>query len=267
MGLEIPYYLVNAFTDGNLFLGNPAAVFIIENDIEYDTMQAISSDLNLPATVFYFPSKNNLIRWFAPYSEIPLCGHGSIALGQILFNEFGYTNKNVELTTNFNDSLTLQHGNGFIQLELPLLKCTPTPLPHQDKIESLLDMPIKHFFAGDRAVLVVENVEALVQLKPDFKVLNSFFPNGIGITAWRGNDRVDFVSRVFHEGVPDNEDPVTGSMHSAFTHVWHQLTEKTQFAALQASKRGGTLYTQLNANTVGISAKAKTVARGLYLLD
>lgn len=267
MAQEIPYYLINAFTDGKLFLGNPAAVFIIENEIESETMQYIASDLSLPATVFYFPSKNNLIRWFAPFSEIPLCGHGSIALGQVLFNEFGYTHKNIVLSTQLNDTLNLQQVNGFIQLELPLLACSAASLENKALIESIIGVPIKEYFTGSREVIVTEDAQALVHMQPDFNQLNKHFPKGVGITAWKGNDRVDIVSRVFHDGIPDNEDPVTGSMHSAFTHVWNQLTGKTQFAALQASKRGGMLYTQLNEKTVGISAKAKTAARGLYMLS
>lgn len=267
MAQELPFYLINAFTDGTLFLGNPAAVFIIEKELESAKMQAIASDLNLPATVFYFPSNNHLIRWFAPYSEIPLCGHGTLALGHVLFNEFGYSSKAIELTTHFDDKLSLQHNNGFIQVELPRLYCTLAELKNKAEIEQAFGITIKQYYTGDREVLIVDDVESIVQLKPNFTALNSYFPKGIGITAWRGNDRVDIVSRVFHEGVPDNEDPVTGSMHSAFTDVWHQVTEKTAFAALQASKRGGMLYTQLHEKTVNISAKAKTSARGLYLLD
>ena len=93
--------------------GNPAAVCLLEKDISDTTKQKIAAEMNLSETAFVIPSKlvpdaesGNIkvndtslksrrdlfqtmsrfsLRWFTPTSEVPLCGHATLASAVVLF--------------------------------------------------------------------------------------------------------------------------------------------------------------------------------------
>ena len=83
--MNIPIYYLDAFTD-KLFSGNPAAV--IFSDIQDSTlMQNIASENNLSETAFIREESGIYhIRWFAPFCEIDLCGHATLASAYVYFN-------------------------------------------------------------------------------------------------------------------------------------------------------------------------------------
>ena len=61
---------------------------------------------------------------------------------------------------------------------------------------------------------------------------------GVIVTA-PGDAGFDFVSRYFApaKGIP--EDPVTGAAHCMLAPYWSARTDRTDFRAFQASRRGG----------------------------
>ena len=94
--------------------GNPAAVCLLEKDIADTTKQKIAAEMNLSETAFVIPSKlasdvesgnkkvnddtslksrtdlfqtmsRFSLRWFTPTSEVPLCGHATLASAVVLF--------------------------------------------------------------------------------------------------------------------------------------------------------------------------------------
>ena len=93
--------------------GNPAAVCLLEKDIPDSTKQKIATEMNLSETAFVVPAKylsalniqdtaatqeGNIdgidifktmsrfsLRWFTPTSEVPLCGHATLAAAVVLF--------------------------------------------------------------------------------------------------------------------------------------------------------------------------------------
>jgi PhzF family phenazine biosynthesis protein len=75
---------VDAFTD-RAFSGNAAAVCVLEEPRSEDWMQRLAGETNLAATVFLLrQSQSYDIRWFTPCSELPLCGHGTLAAAHTL---------------------------------------------------------------------------------------------------------------------------------------------------------------------------------------
>lgn len=88
---------IAAFSDGNRG-GNPAGVWIGENLPDVPTMQRIAVEVGYSETVFAAPiSSGWRVRYFSPESEVPFCGHATIALGA---------------------ALALQHGDGTFALHL-----------------------------------------------------------------------------------------------------------------------------------------------------
>jgi PhzF family phenazine biosynthesis protein len=65
--------------------GNPAGVLIADKMPEVSDMQLIAADVGYSETVFAAPSASGWrARYFSPQSEVPFCGHATIALGAAL---------------------------------------------------------------------------------------------------------------------------------------------------------------------------------------
>ena len=83
--MRLPIYQVDAFTD-SLFGGNPAAVCPLEAWLPGKTMQAIAAENNLAETAFFVrEGRDYALRWFTPTVEVDLCGHATLAAGEIVF--------------------------------------------------------------------------------------------------------------------------------------------------------------------------------------
>jgi PhzF family phenazine biosynthesis protein len=75
---------IAAFSDG-VEGGNPAGVWIGEALPDTATMQDVAADVGFSETVFAAPAgKGWRVRYFSPESEVPFCGHATIALGAAL---------------------------------------------------------------------------------------------------------------------------------------------------------------------------------------
>ena len=75
---------IAAFTDGYTG-GNPAGVAIVETLPSAASMQRIAAEVGLSETVFAAPQLGRWrVHYFSPETEIPFCGHATIALGAAL---------------------------------------------------------------------------------------------------------------------------------------------------------------------------------------
>ena len=76
----------------------------------------------------------------------------------------------------------------------------------------------------------------------------------------------DIVSRVFVPYLGIDEDPVTGSAHAALAPYWAKRLGRTDFTALQASKRTGVLRCRLQDDRVLLGGRCQTVIVGQFQL-
>jgi PhzF family phenazine biosynthesis protein len=75
---------LSAFSDGERG-GNPAGVHISEQHPPVEQMRAIAAEVGYSETVFAQPAEGGWrARYFSPESEVPFCGHATIALGAAL---------------------------------------------------------------------------------------------------------------------------------------------------------------------------------------
>lgn len=75
---------IAAFSDGDIG-GNPAGVVIGENLPEANEMQRIAAEVGFSETAFAARQGEGWrVRYFSPESEVPFCGHATIALGAAL---------------------------------------------------------------------------------------------------------------------------------------------------------------------------------------
>jgi len=80
---------VAAFTE-NGSGGNPAGVVLADTLPERETMQRIAAEVGYSETAFAAPSGERWqTRYFSPESEVPFCGHATVALGAVLAEEKG----------------------------------------------------------------------------------------------------------------------------------------------------------------------------------
>src|SRR3954465_5724033 len=87
---QMSIFQVDAFAD-RPFTGNPAAVVPLEEWLDEETMQAIAEENNLSETAFTVPAgdadADYELRWFTPTGEVALCGHATLASGQVRMGE------------------------------------------------------------------------------------------------------------------------------------------------------------------------------------
>lgn len=81
---------ISAFSRGDTG-GNPAGVVLLDAPAEREDMARVAADVGYSETAFASPADNGAwrVRYFAPESEVPFCGHATIALGAALGEAFG----------------------------------------------------------------------------------------------------------------------------------------------------------------------------------
>lgn len=109
--------------------GNPAGVVIAEDLPDSSLMQSIAAEVGYSETVFAAPIENGWrVRYFSPESEVPFCGHATIALGAALAMRSG--DGVFELTLN-NTKITVEghHKEGLLtaSLQSPLTRSKQAP--------------------------------------------------------------------------------------------------------------------------------------------
>src|SRR6516225_6952005 len=82
--MRTPIFQVDAFTTRR-FAGNPAAVMPMLAFPSDAVMQAVAAENNLAETAFLVPeSRDYRLRWFTPVTEVPLCGHATLASAAVV---------------------------------------------------------------------------------------------------------------------------------------------------------------------------------------
>ena len=91
---------VDAFTD-EAFMGNPAAVCVLNGPAGSQWMQNLAREINLSATAFLVKEITGYgLRWFTAGAELELCGHGTLASAHILWEwNLVQENEDIEFST------------------------------------------------------------------------------------------------------------------------------------------------------------------------
>ncbi|MGB4131196.1 MAG: PhzF family phenazine biosynthesis protein, partial [Tepidanaerobacteraceae bacterium] len=112
-------YQVDAFTE-KPFQGNPAAVCVLDRQVEDAWMQNVAMEMNLSETAFLLSDGEGYnLRWFTPTSEVDLCGHATLASAHILW-ERGYLKKEQEAKFYTKSGLlSAKLNEDWIQLDFP----------------------------------------------------------------------------------------------------------------------------------------------------
>lgn len=260
----IPLFQIDAFTR-KLFAGNPAAVCLLEQEVDAGWMQSVGAEMNLSETAFVWRKEDGFgLRWFTPTVEVDLCGHATLASAHILWQEGWLV---ADETARFHSNsglLTAYQAEGRIVLDFPAIPAMPAEAP-AGMLQALGVADGQVLFNGVDYLVQLEDETALRLLQPDFTALKQVKTRGVMVTALSSKPEYDFVSRFFGPAAGINEDPVTGSAHCTLAPFWAERLGKTRLQAFQASARGGELLVELQADRVLIAGDALTVLRGELL--
>ncbi|SEA93500.1 PhzF family phenazine biosynthesis protein [Rubrimonas cliftonensis] len=217
--------------------GNPAGVVLAETLPDAATMQAVAAEVGYSETAFAAPAEDGWrVRYFSPETEIPFCGHATIALGAALAQAHGA------------GAFPLLLRNGRIEVEAGMrdgawravLRSPPTrsaPAPGLIVAEALdlfgydagaLDptLPPALAHAGaDHLIVALAAREALAAMAYDFSAGRDFMRRcGLTTVAFvhREAER-SFQARNAFAGGGVVEDPATGAAAAALAGMLRDL--------------------------------------------
>ena len=258
MTTALPIFQVDAFAEAS-FTGNPAAVMPLQEWLPDDLMQSIAAENNLAETAFTVPSEAEThdydLRWFTPTVEVNMCGHATLASAHILMH-----GKPVRFMTK-SGVLPVTREDDLLKLDMPAAAVEAADLP---ELLAALGVEGETFLSREgngNAIVLLEDEAAVLAVKPDFLALRKL-PYLVSVTAPGGDHAVS--SRVFAAYHGIDEDPVTGSAHTALVPFWAKRLGRTHFTALQASKRTGVLHCELRGDRVILGGHCVTVIEGHF---
>ncbi len=242
-------FQVDAFTTRR-FGGNPAAVMLMDSFLDDTVLQAIAAENNLAETAFLVPDSGNYrLRWFTPLTEVPLCGHATLASAAVVMERLEPGRSNVVFHS-ASGALTVNRADESYVMDFPVRPCELISTP-PGLVEALGVVPVEVFVNAFNYMALLKTGQALRELSPDMAALARMDRPGVIVTA-AGEGIYDFISRYFApaKGIP--EDPVTGAAHCMLAPYWAKRLGKTEFRAFQASRRGGEITCRVVGDRVEV---------------
>jgi PhzF family phenazine biosynthesis protein len=257
--MRLPIFQVDAFTSRR-FAGNPAAVMPMDRFLDDAMLQNIAAENNLAETAFLVPEGGDCrLRWFTPTTEVPLCGHATLASAAVIMEHLEPGRRQVIFHT-ASGTLTVNRTDAGYVMDFPTRPSQPTAMPRG--LSEALGVGHVEVVADDFNYLVLlESARVVRKLAPDIAAIARMDRGGVIVTA-PGDEGYDFVSRYFApaKGIP--EDPVTGGAHCALTPYWAKRLSRTVFRAFQASQRGGEIICRLVGNRVELEGSCAFYLEG-----
>jgi PhzF family phenazine biosynthesis protein len=244
--MRAPIFQVDAFTSRR-FAGNPAAVIPLPSFLPDATLQAIAQENNLAETAYLVRSGDDYqLRWFTPGTEVPLCGHATLASAAVVMERLEPTRRHVVFHSASGPLTVTKNGAGYV-MDFPTRTSEPIGAP-AGLAEAIRVAPVEVTENDFNFLALLKDEGAVRAVDPDMAALIRLGKPGLIITAKSDDPQYDFVSRYFAPVKGIAEDPVTGSAHCMLAPFWAKRLGKTEFRAFQASPRGGTVLCRLRGD-------------------
>lgn len=225
-------FRISAFSDGETG-GNPAGVVLAEAFSSEADMQRIAAEVGYSETAFAVPAdggESYRVRYFSPETEVPFCGHATIALGAVLAEQVGEGSYALQL----NDARISVDGwqeSGAYRAALRSPETFSRPLApgllngvldlfslSADALDA--DIPPAFIHGGaNHIVIVLKDRSRLAQMDYSLEAGRRFMRTNDLVTimlAWRETDTLFHVRNAFASGGV-LEDPATGAAAAAFS--------------------------------------------------
>jgi PhzF family phenazine biosynthesis protein len=255
---KLALFQVDSFTKEK-FKGNPAGVCMLPEALHENMMQNIAAEMNLAETAFLFPMDylNWNLRWFTPTTEVPLCGHATLAAAHILNEKQIWDGKDPLSFHTRSGVLVMRKIGGKIQMDFPSYRLdNPESAIHQ-KVKNTYPNAMEIIRAEGNLIISFTEEREIENFIPQMDLIKAWGQIGVIITS-KGTKH-DIVSRYFAPNVGVPEDPVTGSAHVALCNYWFPKLGLNEIKAFQKSQRGGELTLRQENDRVLILGEAITV--------
>lgn len=228
-------YQIDSFTKER-FKGNPAGVVMNADGLSDDQMRMIARELNNSETAFLFAPDDNdcdgIIRYFTPKTEVPTCGHATIAAMYAKAIEEKLDSCVLRFKTQIGMlPFEIIKTNEDYQIIMTQGKFELSPVLEVHRLKELLNAldlkysdtdkrcPIQVASTGHSKVMIgIKRRAELNAMTPDYAALADLSKrincNGYFVFTF-DSDRNDTLTygRMFAPAVGINEDPVTGNAH------------------------------------------------------
>ncbi|UNO38742.1 PhzF family phenazine biosynthesis protein [Streptomyces sp. MST-110588] len=266
--------IVDAFTD-RPFSGNPAGVVLLDGAFPDDAwLRSVAAEVNLSETAFArrLPEGGDAdwaLRWFTPTAEVNMCGHATLATAHVLHTT-GTASGRVRFATRSGVLITTAEDTGSITMDFPTAPLTPVEVPRV-VADALGVTALSCHFTGENVgdlLIEVADEKAVRALEPDLRALAAYGGRGVIATARAASpdSGYDFVTRCFFPAYGIDEDPVTGSAHTALAPFWSARLGRAELTGLQGpAGRTGFVRTALRGDRTLLTGAAVTVIDGELL--
>jgi len=258
--MRTPIFQVDAFTT-HLFGGNPAAVMPMAAFPDDALLQAIAAENNLSETAFLVPEGGEYrLRWFTPITEVPLCGHATLASAAVVMERLEPARTRVVFAS-ASGPLTVVRTDPGYRMDFPIRPSRPVPAP-PTLADALGVVPVEVLDDTFNYIAVLAHANVVRMLTPDIAALARLDRGGVVVTA-EGDGAHDIISRYFApaKGIP--EDPVTGGAHCGLVPYWAQRLGRNELRAYQASQRGGEIVCRLAGDRVELEGGCRFYLEGV----
>lgn len=266
-------WTIDAFTH-RPFGGNQAAV--VEPLADWpaeDWMQALAAENNVGATAFLLRTRGAGrfgLRWFTPATEVPLCGHATLAAAHMLYDELGAGEDRLTFETQTGD-LTVSRAAEAYEMTLPAISGRPIETP--PGLAEALGAEPAQVWLGNYLVALLDDVEAVRGLDPDHARLEAISrPLGglgnVGVAALAGEGHAaQVIDRFFAPGFGIPEDPATGSFHALLMPILAERLGVDRLSFHQAFPgRGADMTARMAGDRVILRGAAVTVGETVLRL-
>lgn len=244
---------VAAFTENGTG-GNPAGVVLADSLPDRQTMQRIAAEVRYSETAFAALSGNRWqTRYFSPESEVPFCGHATIALGAVLAEEIGDGRYPLALSGGeIEVEARMRDGLGHSTLRSLPTRNDPAPDALVDEALALFgyprkvldpQLPVRRMNAGAEHLFVpLDSRERLSAMQYDLDRGRAFMlEHGLVTVAfvWRESEAVFHARNAFASGGV-LEDPATGAAAAAMAGMLRDrgVLKRGQLTILQGADMG-----------------------------
>ncbi|PQA93004.1 hypothetical protein B0A69_12635 [Chryseobacterium shigense] len=226
-------YQIDAFTKER-FKGNPAGVVLNADGMNDENMQAIARELNNSETAFIFSPTDSesdyTIRYFAPSTEVPSCGHATIAALYAKALEDNLNSCILRINTKIGIlPVEIEKTDHDYQIIMTQGAFTLSPVFDDKTTEKLLSAlhldlsdleekcPVQIASTGHSKVMIgIKSRKKLNELHPDMSALtalsNEIGCNGYFVFTFDSDDEdILTYGRMFAPAIGIAEDPVTGN--------------------------------------------------------
>jgi len=226
-------YQIDSFTKEK-FKGNPAGVVLNADGLSDEQMQAIARELSNSETAFLFKADDRdcdgVIRYFTPKSEVPTCGHATIAAMYAKALEYNLDSCILKYKTRIGIlPFEIIKEKGDYQVIMTQGKFDLEPTFNMDITKRLIaalgldatdldeKCPVQIASTGHSKVMIgIKSRVKLNDLTPNFSGLADISKqincNGFFVFTFDSDDQeILTYGRMFAPAIGINEDPVTGN--------------------------------------------------------